>query len=257
MANLIDLHNDAITSLSHRHFLRYIKKAKRAGVKTILTSVWTTEMTNPMERIRHYRQILDNINASIKLLLHIEDAWFLNEQNIHELLEYKPYSVGLTWNNENALAGGANSDADVTPLGEAVIKILADNNVHIDLAHLNRRSFYKVCDILKPYGKKLLCTHTCFDEVHPHPRNIDRAQVQTIVDSGGLVGLALVGKFLSPKHPATIQDVRKHISWFTENFGGANLALGTDFCGTTDLPKGLKGYKSLRRVEIFWKSHEL
>ena len=103
----VDLHNDAIIKLSAADFEKYIIEAEKAGVEVIFVSVWTTEMTDPLLRIKEYRQLIDKIKTKVKLLLHIEDAWFVDEANIGELIACKPYSVGLTWNANNALAGGA------------------------------------------------------------------------------------------------------------------------------------------------------
>jgi len=226
---MIDLHNDAIICLSPKRFSKYIKRARKAGVETILISVWTTEMQDPLQEIRKYKKML-----SEGLLLHIEDAWFVTEDNIEELIELQPFSVGLTWNKNNALAGGAYDDGGLTELGKFVVDKLIAAGIYIDLAHLNRRSFFEV-------PQKLLCTHTCFAEVHQHPRNLDREQIQAIVDAGGIIGLTLVNEFLGG------QGIHAHIKYFRDNFGEGNLAIGTDFFGTTDLPKGLRNYRSLKR----------
>jgi len=249
---LIDLHNDAVTKISHKRFLKYVKCAEKAGVQTIFVSVWTTEMQGPLQKIRETREFLDSINSNVQLPLHIEDAWFINEQNIDEVIKCKPYSVGLTWNTNNNLAGGANDDGNLTLLGKKIIEKLIKNDIVIDLAHLNRPSFFEVTKLLREKGQPLLCTHTCFDEVHSHPRNLNREQIKTIVNAGGLIGLTLVGKFLSPNKRATLHDVCKHIEYFIKNFGTDNIAIGTDFFGTDNLPRGLRKYKDFKRLEKFF-----
>jgi len=249
---LIDLHNDVITEVSSKRFLNYINRAKSAGVEVILVSVWTTKMQQPMQEIKKYRQLIDTVNAKnkTKLLLHIEDAWFINEHNIEQLLEYKPFSIGLTWNEDNSLAGGAQSDGGLTQLGKTIAERLLANGIVIDLAHLNRQSFSQVAKLTTAQGKKLFCSHTCFDDVNPNPRNLDRNQVQAIVDSGGVIGLTLVAGFLGNKR-ATIHDVYAHIMYFIENFGEDNIAIGTDFFGTVDLPRRLVKYGDFRRFKRF------
>jgi len=238
---LADLHNDVVTCLSPKHFSAYIRRAEKVGVEAILVSVWTTEMKDPFERIREYRQIIDDTDTDIELLLHIEDAWFVNATNIDELIKLRPYSVGLTWNENNNLAGGAYGDGELTPLGKTIIRKLVAKGIHIDLAHLNRTSFFQVAKVLKP--RKLLCTHTCFDEVHPHKRNLTREQIQTIVDSDGIIGLTFVGDFLGSG------GVWAHIKYFLDNFGTDNLGIGTDFFGTVNPPKELKKYKDFARLK--------
>lgn len=249
--HLIDLHNDAITALSPKNFAEYILEAEKAGVETILISIWTTEMQEPLQQIKHYRHTVDSISTRVKLLLHIEDAWFVNELNICELISYKPFSIGLTWNENNNLAGGANADGKLTPIGKAMIETLSANGIIIDLAHLNKSSFYEAAELLNRSDQKLLCTHACFDEVKQHPRNLDHRQIQTIIDSGGLIGLTLVGDFLSSNKPPQMHDVLSHIEYFIESFGEDNLAIGTDFFGTKNLPEGISEYKDFKRLRKF------
>ena len=242
MVEFVDLHADYI--------LRHIKGAEKAGVRAALASVWTTEMQDPIQEIKSYRKIIDGLDSSVKLLLHIEDAWFLDESNIEELIELRPYSVGLTWNYNNDLAGGAHGDGRLTELGRRVLKKFVASGVVIDLAHLNRASFWDVVGELG--GRRLLCTHTCFDEVNPHNRNLDRKQIQTIVDSGGIVGLTFVGEFLGIDGATDDFEILfNHIKYFIENFGEDNLAIGTDFLGAARFPRGLCAYKDLRGLERF------
>ena len=249
---LIDLHNDAVTKLSAAKFKSYICGAANEDLKAILVSVWTTRMKNPLKRIVRCKKLIDGLQTPVKLFLHIEDAWFINEQNIDEIVKLKPFSVGLTWNANNALAGGAHGDGGLTKLGRAVAQKLIENGTLIDLAHLNKQSFMEVARLQG--HRKLFCSHTCFGEVNPHARNLDREQVQTIVESGGLIGLTLVGEFLkrneisvqnsinNNKSHAALEDVYAHIKYFAENFGEDNIAIGTDFYGTDSLPEGLKNY---------------
>jgi membrane dipeptidase len=239
MEEFVDLHADYI--------LKHIPGAEDAGVKVALCSVCTTKLSDPMVDILKRRKIIDSLDSSVRLLLHIEDAWFLNENNIEELIDLKPFSVGLTWNFNNNLAGGAHEDGELTSLGKKMIERLLESGIKIDLAHLNRRSFYQVVEHIKSIkpSEALLCTHTCFDEINPHNRNLDRDQIQTIVYSGGLVGLTFVAKFLSPHKSVTMDDVYNHIKYFVDNFGDDNIAIGTDFLGAPQFPDGLDGYGGL------------
>ena len=240
---MIDLHNDVFIKMDKQKFAEYIKDAEQNGVEAIFVSVWTTEMEKPMEQVRRCRQVIDEMDTRVKLLLHIEDAGFVNEGNIEELLSYHPYSVGLTWNYDNPLAGGAKQEGSLTPLGKVVIERLVRAGVCIDVAHLNRKSFWQVVE----GSRGIICTHACFDEVCPHGRNLDREQVRALVDMGGLIGLTLVGEFLGGR---TRDDVYAHIKYFIDNFGESGLAIGTDFMGTMDLPSGLEGYSDFKG---FWE----
>ena len=250
---LFDLHNDALTFLSPRKFLKYLK-ASAANNVTFLASIWTTEMREPMSEIQVRYPVTPCGVPPLYLKgeflrWHIEDLWFVTAENIDELIALRPFSVGLTWNKNNNLAGGALAGGGLTDFGAVVVKKLDAAGILIDLAHLNKTSFYQVAEILA--NQKLFCSHTCFAEVHPHPRNLDRKQIQTIVDSGGIIGLTLVGDFLCGKGRADFEDVYAHIKYFLDNFGEDNLGLGTDFFGTKNLPRGLRNYKDFCKFRKF------
>ena len=248
---LADLHNDAITELPRAKFLKFLATAERVCVECLFLSVWTTKMTDPLRQVQDARKLLDDVNTQIDLFLHIEDAWFIDEGNILEVLACKPFSVGLTWNQNNNLAAGANGDGGLTALGKHIVEKLDDKGVVIDLAHLNKQSFNEVTKVLTARGRRLFCSHTCFSDVNHHPRNLDYGQVQVIVESGGIVGLALVGDFLTSEKRSTMRDVYEHITYFIRNFGDDGIAIGTDLFGTENLPSGLRRYKDFARFEKF------
>jgi microsomal dipeptidase-like Zn-dependent dipeptidase len=247
--SIIDLHNDALLELPEDQLPTYLRDAKDAGVTEILLSVWTTELHNPMAEIAEKAAIIKNLNADIPICrLHIEDAWFLTKDNIDAFIALRPYSVGLTWNGENNLAGGAESNGGLTEWGRTVIKRLEAANIQIDTAHLNRASFYQFAKVTT---RPILCTHTAFDRVHRHRRNLTDRQIRAIIGSNGLVGLAFVPKFLGRA------GIMKHISYFTEKFGAGHIALGTDFYGTAELPARLKDYKDIYDLDIKYKEEIL
>ena len=295
---IVDLHTDAICELSARGFLRYVRRAGRAGVRVILASVWTTEMRDPMQKIARARKLIDKINAQTtkfsrdqipplsvshtasvssrvapatstratpthptpRVLLHIENGWFITPENLDDVIALRPFSVGLTWNADNNLAGGARGSGDLTEFGRVVVSRLIDAGVRIDTAHLNEKSFWSVASAPKP---PVFCSHACFSAVEQNVRNISGDQIRAIIDGGGVVGLTFVGRFLcgSRGNRAGVRDIYAHIRYFLDNFGVDNIAIGTDFCGTTDLPKGVRNYKGFRKVEKFFLargvSHEI
>ncbi|MDR1917734.1 MAG: membrane dipeptidase [Christensenellaceae bacterium] len=229
------------------------------------------EITDPMTVIKTKRRFLDSIKvcaginelanvenrANIKefgnvenrtaipqcmpqCFLHIEDAHFLTPQNIDEFISLKPVTVGLSWNDENALVGGANSNAGITRWGYEAIKKLEDAGIQIDTAHLNRQSFWQFAAITT---KPILCTHTCFDAVHPHQRNLTDEQIMAVIKSGGLIGLTFVRQFLcSDTISCSSYDITNHIlHYLTIDPNGEHLAIGTDYYGTNPV-KGIETY---------------
>ncbi len=246
---MIDLHNDALLVLPKNKLLPYLRKAKNMGVSEIWLSVWTTELKNPLTIIAKKKAILDEIANDPRYplcRLHIEDAWFLTPENIDKLIALNPHSVGLTWNQNNKLAGGAHDNGKITPWGYQVIRRLETANIQIDTAHLNRRSFWQFTRVTT---RSLVCTHTALASVHRHPRNLSNRQIRAIIKSNGLIGLALVPKFLTKNTiSCDIHDLFKHISYFNYHFSNAKLYWGTDFYGTEQLPKNINQYADLNNL---------
>jgi microsomal dipeptidase-like Zn-dependent dipeptidase len=241
---IVELHNDALLELPDDELLPYLTRIKADGVREILLSIWTTELSDPMGVIAGKKPLLQNADpAKIpRIRLHIEDAWFLTPENIDGFIALRPFSVGLTWNHKNAIAGGADSNGGITKWGREVIKKLESAGIQIDTAHLNRRSFGQFTKIT---ARPILCTHTACDAVHRHRRNLTDRQIKTIIASKGLIGVCFVPKFLGG-------DVAEHIVHLL-SFPGAerHIAIGTDFYGTAELPAELKDYKDfagLKRI---------
>ncbi|MBS7401137.1 MAG: membrane dipeptidase [Eubacteriales bacterium] len=244
---MIDLHNDALLKLPPEQLLPYLRQAKIAGFDEIWLSVWTTELTDPLATIRAKKNILTSITGDPAYpicRLHIEDAGFLTPDNLDQLVALQPHSVGLTWNHDNNLAGGAHGHGQITPFGRQVIQKLEAANIQIDTAHLNRRSFWQFARLTT---RPLVCTHTAFNAVCPHPRNLTNRQVRAIIKSQGMIGLALVPQFLT-KTPTScdIYDLLKHISYAKQHFNSAIIHWGTDFYGTDHLPAHLQSYDAIR-----------
>lgn len=246
---MIDLHNDALLKLPPRKLLPYLRQAKADGVDEIWLSVWTTELPNPLATIKSKRQLLDQIygNPDYPICrLHIEDAWFLTPDNLETLIALRPHSVGLTWNAANNLGGGAHSRAGITRFGYQVIKRLESAGIQIDTAHLNRRSFWEFARVTT---RPMVCTHTAFNSMRRHPRNLTKRQIQAIIQSGGMVGICLVADFLSSNTTSCgIHHLLKHIMYYKQNFGLSSLRLGTDFYGTEHLPYGINSYVDLEYI---------
>lgn len=245
---LIDLHNDFLTSLSIKDSINFLFKAKSDGVKTIISSIYTTELNcDVISKIKHYKKFLIQTKIKPKTLIHIEDCGFIkNDADVENLVKIKPFSCGLTWNYENRLAGGAKCESGLSTFGRKVIKEFENRNIIIDLAHLNKKSFYNV---MKQSQNKVFCSHAGFSAICDNSRNLDDNQIRQIIKRGGVIGLTFVGNFLNKAGIATFNDVYKNMHYFLENFGEDNLCFGSDFFGTSNTPINLNGYENM--VELF------
>ena len=240
MYKIFDLHNDYFLSIvGDIKKKTYIDKQEQA--ENIISAVWTSEL-NERESFSMIESARDFVNSSEKLFLGVEDLHFIGKDNLERFVDLKPVYAGLTWNRSNALAGGAHECGGITSLGKKVVKTLEENNIKVDLAHLNEESFN---DVAKNLTKPMFCSHTAFYGLCETSRNLKDYQIKMIVGSGGLVGLCLVSLFINGTNKCDIGDIVSHIDYFACRFGIDNLAIGTDFYGTRHLPRGISTYKAL------------
>ncbi len=238
---MIDLHNDFLTKLNDDDIVKYLETNQNL-LDLICCPVFTTELKNPLKFIKNAKKTIKNYNFC---KISIEDIGFLKQKNFFEILKIKPIYISLTWNYKNKFAGGAYSDGRLTEYGKVMIRKCEENNILIDCAHLNYRSFSDILDISK---RPVICSHTGFCDIVWDKRNLTRHQIKDLIDNKGIIGLYFVGKYIS-KERINAYDIIKNIDYFVQNFGVDNLCFGTDFFGTDDLPKKITQYKDMELIK--------
>lgn len=175
--------------------------------------------------------------TSKKYYLAFEDCGYLDYDNLQTFLSFKPFYASLTYNGENEMGFGCRCVGGLKQKGKEFAKILSENNIISDIAHLSKKSALDVLDICG----KVICSHTCFCGYFEHKRNIDDEIIKLIIQKNGIVGLTFVGEFLCGCK-ASAKDCADHIDYYANKFGTDSLCIGSDFYGTDDLPADLKNY---------------
>lgn len=163
-------------------------------------------------------------------------------------------SVGIVWNYENSLGGGAESDAGLTTLGREFFEWCEARQMIIDTAHMNEKTFWETFDVLKG---PLIATHANARELCDRPRNFTEEQVAAIGERGGVVGVFFPRNFLcAGGHDASIATIIDHIKYIEEHGGKEAIALGTDFGGNISRPiEGMETVEQLPNLfEAFLKN---
>ena len=141
----------------------------------------------------------------------------------------------LTWNGENELGSGSQTEHGLSPLGRAVIPEMERCGILVDVSHLNDAGFR---DVLETAQKPFVATHSNARAVCGHPRNLTDDQIREMVRRDCLIGLNYYVRFLKDSGPAGPDDLWHHVEHFLELGAEKNLALGSDFDGA-DLPEFL------------------
>ena len=250
---IADLHNDCLTKLDDVELKEYLKDCKKSGVRFLSCSFFSSNITTPQcfKLLKEKSEFLKSLNLK-NFHLHIEDIYFADtKKKLDNLLEYAPFSCSLTWNFNNAFAGGAKDNGNLTPLGEYAINLFNKNGVLLDYAHLNKKSFWQTCEISK---KPIYVSHTGFWFDKTCERNLDDEQIKKIIQTGGFIGVYMLKEnIIGDKEIFDAFAYAKTIFDFVSIYGDKNIGLGTDFYGLSEYPEGIKDYKDLKILKTALK----
>lgn len=193
------------------------------------------------------------------ILFHIEGANAIENENDLQLLETwfnrGLRSLGIVWMVSNPLGGGTNDpEKGLTELGVKVIEWCERKGVVVDLAHMNRPTFW---DTLNRIKKPPFVSHTAAAALYESPRNLTDEQLKGIAKRDGVAGVFVAkGSIVGKESDAAymLSSVLDHIDHVANVAGHDHVALGTDYggiisgvpedmCAVTDLPVLLDGLR--------------
>ena len=147
----------------------------------------------------------------------------------------------LTWNGENALAGGLKSQKGLTKLGKKVIERMNSFKIGCDLSHLNRKSFYYAVE----YAEFPLASHSnCFN-LCDNIRNLDDEQIDLICEKNGVIGLCFYPEFLGKN---VFEKIYENIFYLLDKGYENNISIGSDFDGGAMSPQ----LNSVQKVPVLY-----
>lgn len=136
----------------------------------------------------------------------------------------------LTWNAQNELAGGQESEAGFSPFGRSVVAAMEQHGIVADVSHLCETAFWELERFAtRPY----VASHSNCRAVHDHPRNLTDDQIRALAARGGIIGLTYHLPFVCGAADACFDDLCRHLEQLLRVGGGQVAALGSDFDGGT------------------------
>ncbi|MFJ6207959.1 dipeptidase [Lysinibacillus sp. NPDC092081] len=193
--------------------------------------------TEGMVHITDWSQLDTLAPHEIGAILSLEGCGPIGEDlaKLSAILDAGVKLVGLTWNEENAVAHGAEQDANLglKSFGKEVINLLNERDIIIDVSHLNEQSFW---DVL-PLAKHIIASHSNARAICDHPRNLTDAQAKALVKHGGHIHVVYYPPFIQDN--ATMDDLVAHVQHLANIVGVEHLGLGSDFDGIDATVKGL------------------
>lgn len=149
-------------------------------------------------------------------------------------------SVGLTWNNANAVADGILEPrgAGITSFGKQVITFNNQHKLWTDVSHLSEKAFWDVIEL----AYYPIASHSNAKNLSPHVRNLSDNQIRALIEKNGMIGVTFVPEFLQEQGKATIYDVIRHVDYICSLGGENHIGFGSDFDGIEKTPQKLFNY---------------
>jgi len=162
------------------------------------------------------------------------------------LLRLGVTSVGLTWNNANAVADGAKEPrgGGLTTFGRSVVQTLNEQKTWVDVSHLSEAAFWDVIE-LADYP---IASHSNAYSLCQHPRNLKDEQFQALFQKNGVVGVTFVPYFLKEDGEAQIADILKHLEHICSLGGEKHVGFGSDFDGIEKTVENLSSVKQYHHL---------
>ncbi len=131
----------------------------------------------------------------------------------------------LTYNRRNPIGDGAGEphDGGLSDFGREVVAEMNRAGVIIDVAHSGWKTSLEAA---KASGKPMVASHTSACGVYEHFRGKPDEVIKAICDTGGLVGVCCIPRFLGGK--GDISAFLDHIGHVTRKFGAEHAGIGTD-----------------------------
>ncbi|WP_083774100.1 dipeptidase [Acidilobus saccharovorans] len=203
-------------------------------------------------KVRIVRRASDLDQPGVKLIIGLEGTDALSDA--YDLLWL--FNAGLrviapTWNYNTKFASSCTSKKDygLTDQGEELVKLANELGVIIDVSHSSRQTTLDVTSLSR---KPVIATHSNVMALKQHYRNLDDAEIEGIVKTGGVIGVTSIPGTLPSDDINGIATVASYIG---ERFGWDYVALGTDFLGLDKYPQGFSDLSNIDDLASRLGSH--
>jgi membrane dipeptidase len=240
-------------------------RAREGGLTATVQTAWPDPVYYPVAARRVLRQIdalLGQIEASggmARLALSAADvrscraedrlAVVLNVEGA-EALHGEPallrvlHRLGVrllqpVWNHRNEAADGIVEEhgrGGLSAFGRSLVGEMNRLGMALDLSHLNQPGFFEVLELSTD---PVLFTHGNCRAIFDHRRNLTDEQIRALAAAGGVFGVSVVDAFMGDDQ-GDAGRVAEHVDHAVQLVGPDHVGYGSDFDGTSRLPRGLE-----------------
>lgn len=131
-----------------------------------------------------------------------------------------------TYNRRNLLGDGCMepADAGLSRNGLEAVEALNAAGILVDLSHCGRKT---AADAIEASSRPVAFTHTGCHALAEHPRHRTDAEMKSVADTGGVVGIYIM-PYLAKGEQPTAADVVAHLEHAIDVAGEDHVSIGTD-----------------------------
>ncbi|MCS7060985.1 MAG: membrane dipeptidase [Anaerolineae bacterium] len=171
--------------------------------------------------------------------------------------------VGPAW-HRTRYSAGSDEPGGLTKLGRALLDVIAELDVILDVSHMAHRALFEALDTFE--GRFVIASHSNPHRIVPEERHVPDRAIEAIAERGGVIGIVLFNKFLkrgwdagSKKHEVTLDDVVRAIDHVCQVTGSADhVGIGSDFdggLGAQHIPWELDSSRDLWKIGAMLLQH--
>jgi len=277
-AFVIDLHNDILEQMAAGGFQYNIgirnttnqldlPRMQDGGLDAQQFSIWINPTTYPTNQFARTLQFMDSLKVQFQRnnsmigvamtssqidsiaqtgklvgVLMVEGGHSIedNLENLRTLYVQGVRCMTITWNNSTSWAVSAQDSrtntVGLSDFGKQVIRTMDSLGMIIDVSHVGIKT---IDDILATSTNPIIASHSGCRSLCNVLRNLTDAQIVSIAQRGGVIGVVFHKGFLTSGNTANIDTVIKHIDYIKNLVGVDYISLGSDFDGGITPPIGL------------------
>lgn len=158
----------------------------------------------------------------------LRQAWENTRDEVRLIRQFHQLGIRmmhLTYNRRNPIGDGAGEpgNAGLSDFGRVVVEEMNRTGVIVDVAHSGWQTAH---DAAKASKKPVVASHTTCAGVYRHVRSKPDEVIKAICDTGGLVGICVIPRFLGGN--GDITTFLDHLDYAVRTFGADHVAIGTD-----------------------------
>ena len=149
-------------------------------------------------------------------------------RNLDTLFALGTRCIQLTYNSRNLLGDGCTerTNAGLSDFGVRVVERMNQLGIVVDLSHCGEQTSKDGIALSK---RPAAFTHTMCKAVHDHVRAKSDELLRAAADKGGMIGVATLGYFVSPRSDASLDDYLNHVEHAVKVAGIDHVGIASDY----------------------------